>query len=563
MTIPGFTPALTRPTTATTTAATAESAPNGDQPGTDTTPAFADLLQALAIGGTPTPAATTPAATTPTATTAGLPGEIGARVDGEQTETDTTAALMSAMVVPTLGLPFAAAQPVTANTEQAKGTPDAVTAPTQPAPGDQAPAAAASHPAAAAVSTTDANGFVEVPAAGAPKSPARAVTEAVSPQQTAAGAQPTGADASTAELPAGAVTTPVVGGTGAEQVPTGGETGAGLESATGAADNPFVDNTTTLSADAPTTHSGTVRAEAQQTAPVDGVVVPTAQADGTAAATAIPTQPTASTAPAAEKPQSGTGDTATSATATASGQGTTQATSEKSTKDDSAKDDDKQAAPGVDAMARVEPTALSTQEFAVEVVRASTQDQGTVTAPAAAAPVTVPVATVDMARVQAVDTPAAPQAPHAPVHTQNAHQLAAELSPLRGHNGEHTLTVHLHPVDLGPVSLTARISGGDIHLDLGSATEAGREALRAALPELRRELEQAGFGSCQLSDGAYSGTDRGAGDQWSQRAQWDQWTASAARRETAATAKTSQTATTTSTGPAAPARTAGVLDLHA
>jgi flagellar hook-length control protein FliK len=48
------------------------------------------------------------------------------------------------------------------------------------------------------------------------------------------------------------------------------------------------------------------------------------------------------------------------------------------------------------------------------------------------------------------------------------------------------------------VSVVAEIRGGDIHLHLAGATEAGREALRAALPQLREDLRNAGFSGSTL-----------------------------------------------------------------
>jgi flagellar hook-length control protein FliK len=83
------------------------------------------------------------------------------------------------------------------------------------------------------------------------------------------------------------------------------------------------------------------------------------------------------------------------------------------------------------------------------------------------------------------------------------------LAPLRlDADGIHRLTVHLHPADLGPVSLVAEIRDGTISLQLAGATDAGREALRSALPDLRRELTEAGFSDCDVDlrqDGGQGG----------------------------------------------------------
>jgi flagellar hook-length control protein FliK len=81
----------------------------------------------------------------------------------------------------------------------------------------------------------------------------------------------------------------------------------------------------------------------------------------------------------------------------------------------------------------------------------------------------------------------------------HAAQLAERLVPLqKGPDGVHRLTIHLNPVDLGPISVTAEVRGGDVHVHLAGATDAARDALRAALPELRKELQGSGFGSTSL-----------------------------------------------------------------
>jgi flagellar hook-length control protein FliK len=73
------------------------------------------------------------------------------------------------------------------------------------------------------------------------------------------------------------------------------------------------------------------------------------------------------------------------------------------------------------------------------------------------------------------------------------------IAPLRlDADGVHRLTVQLHPVDLGPVQVVAEIRNGDINVQLTGSTDAGADALRNALGDLRRELEDAGFANCTL-----------------------------------------------------------------
>ncbi|WP_189243126.1 flagellar hook-length control protein FliK [Planobispora rosea] len=80
-----------------------------------------------------------------------------------------------------------------------------------------------------------------------------------------------------------------------------------------------------------------------------------------------------------------------------------------------------------------------------------------------------------------------------------AAQVAMHILPLRQDpDGIHRLTVHLHPVDLGPISVVAELRNGAVHLQLAGASDAAFEALRSSLPDLKRELEDGGFSSCSL-----------------------------------------------------------------
>jgi flagellar hook-length control protein FliK len=73
------------------------------------------------------------------------------------------------------------------------------------------------------------------------------------------------------------------------------------------------------------------------------------------------------------------------------------------------------------------------------------------------------------------------------------------IAPLRlDADGVHRLTVNLHPADLGPVQVIAEIRNGTINVQLSGATDAGNDALRNAMDDLRRELEQSGFSNTTL-----------------------------------------------------------------
>ena len=103
-----------------------------------------------------------------------------------------------------------------------------------------------------------------------------------------------------------------------------------------------------------------------------------------------------------------------------------------------------------------------------------------------------------------------PTAPSAPVATSSAveataagssrpallPQLAAPVVALaRSPQGQHSITLTVSPENLGPVTVRAHITGAGIRLELHSPSDAGREALRVILADLRRDLAIAAPGA--------------------------------------------------------------------
>lgn len=108
----------------------------------------------------------------------------------------------------------------------------------------------------------------------------------------------------------------------------------------------------------------------------------------------------------------------------------------------------------------------------------------TVPAGVAAQPVVVPAPAAPQA------APAGPQAPPAPLATQ----LASPLFTLAGARaGEHLMTIQVNPDNLGPVTVRAVIGVDDIRIELFAPTDAGREAVRLILTDLRRDLAGGGL----------------------------------------------------------------------
>src|SRR6185312_15027377 len=97
---------------------------------------------------------------------------------------------------------------------------------------------------------------------------------------------------------------------------------------------------------------------------------------------------------------------------------------------------------------------------------------------------------------------AAPASPAQPAYLPQpvARQLAAPLLRLRaGGDGSHTLTIALHPADLGPVNVHVRLIGDAMTIQLASTSESAHDVLREALPQLHQELQAAGLSSAGLS----------------------------------------------------------------
>lgn len=74
--------------------------------------------------------------------------------------------------------------------------------------------------------------------------------------------------------------------------------------------------------------------------------------------------------------------------------------------------------------------------------------------------------------------------------------------------GDHVMTLTVNPDTFGPVRVVAHISADGVHVELFGASEQARAALRAALPDLRRDLAGAGLDS-QLDLGAEASGDDG------------------------------------------------------
>ena len=170
-------------------------------------------------------------------------------------------------------------------------------------------------------------------------------------------------------------------------------------------------------------------------------------------------------------------------------------------------------------------------EPAVNVTAAQPRESGT----AVVLPTGKPAAQQDLPRVPGQDTPAA-AAPGLPAGIQAGTPVVVQPAPLQqtpwtaalglatptaladpgkllpqvsgplfslasAAPGAHVMTLKLSPEDLGPLTVRAHIEGAGVRIELFAPGEAGREAVRCILPELRRGLGESGFGaSLDLSE---------------------------------------------------------------
>ncbi|SFU12761.1 flagellar hook-length control protein FliK [Arthrobacter sp. ov118] len=119
----------------------------------------------------------------------------------------------------------------------------------------------------------------------------------------------------------------------------------------------------------------------------------------------------------------------------------------------------------------------------------------------AAGPTQLPATSAASPQAAAHAAHAAPQpAAHAASPLQP--QLAKPLFTLVGAaHGQHVMTLKVSPEDLGPLTVRAHIDAAGVRIELFAPGDVGRVAVRGILPELRKELSDAGFrASLDLSD---------------------------------------------------------------
>ncbi len=113
--------------------------------------------------------------------------------------------------------------------------------------------------------------------------------------------------------------------------------------------------------------------------------------------------------------------------------------------------------------------------------------------------------------------PLAPAPEQTAAPTATPRSIAAQVAPAIMHiaqrpAGAHQITLTVTPEEMGPVTVRAHLgAGGEVRIDLAGATEAGREALRVIVADLRRDLA-AVMPHAHLSLGSSLTADAGTGE---------------------------------------------------
>ncbi len=129
----------------------------------------------------------------------------------------------------------------------------------------------------------------------------------------------------------------------------------------------------------------------------------------------------------------------------------------------------------------------------------------------------VPAALAHPLTASALETapPAAPPAA-APAPAQPGpvplRGLATPLLAIRSAGpGEHVVSVSIAPAHLGPITVRAVVTASSTQIELITPSDAARDAVRAVLAEVRRELGDAS-GSWRIDVSTQSSAERGSGD---------------------------------------------------
>ena len=127
----------------------------------------------------------------------------------------------------------------------------------------------------------------------------------------------------------------------------------------------------------------------------------------------------------------------------------------------------------------------------------------------AAAPVLTQAPTFATALAAAAPSASTAPTPAPPLQQQLAQPM---MTLARQPDGDHIVVVRVAPDDLGPVTVHARVSDTGVHIELFAPSDAGRDAIRQILTDLRRDLNATtANASVSVSDQNAPGAESGGG----------------------------------------------------
>lgn len=246
---------------------------------------------------------------------------------------------------------------------------------------------------------------------------------------------------------------------------------------------------------APTTAPATATA---QPAPASAVARETAAAATTAPATTAPTTtavtPAGTASPAAAAAATTTAGATFATTAAANGPTTTAPTAAAAaaiTTPAPTRTADGDTATATPAQAPVVAAAAPAAGTGSRAGHGTEQQASTPGDPGL--PAVAPARGGETPFVMSTTPAAAPAAATAPAPAPLAQQLARPVFSLaQAGPGEHVVTVQVLPDSLGPVTVRAHVTAHGMHVELFAASDAGREAVRQVLPDLRRDAAGTG-----------------------------------------------------------------------
>ncbi|WP_411701156.1 flagellar hook-length control protein FliK, partial [Conyzicola sp.] len=138
------------------------------------------------------------------------------------------------------------------------------------------------------------------------------------------------------------------------------------------------------------------------------------------------------------------------------------------------------------------------------------------------APAPVVVAVTPAASAPVAVTGAAASAPPVAQPAPLAAQVAVPVFTLAAAgNGEHVMTIDIVPENLGPITVRAHVGTEGVRVELFAPNDLAREALRAILPDIRKDMGGAGLGGTLDLSSQNQPTDRGDGGQQRRQQQGD------------------------------------------